>query len=210
MASGDVGRALKDAWDESDEGEAEAAPSAAAREDSGSIAVVASRSADEDALNEDAVVTDDHGATAEARLFWGCYQGSLRCVARALAQGARADARLTFRVLEELETIVCTAAGARGVQAELGDSALHVAARQGQLECALVLLMQPDPPEPASRPNRRGQTALDVSAPAIRALLLATIAARKALALQRQMATLQTQAEAGGPHTPAVRELVRR
>lgn len=178
---------MKSAWDDSDE-EAEppaASPASACAEAGAPM----DEPAPEDAsLREDPVLTDDHPATNEARLFYGCYRGSLRCVSTALAWGARADACLTHNVLEELETIACAAKGAAVVQAELGDSALHVAARRGEVACALLLLMQGGPPESMGRVNRRGESALDVaSSPAIRELLRSSVAALQALELQKEL-----------------------
>lgn len=175
--------AFKEAWDDSDvEEESETPPSATAP-------APAPEPTPEPAAHE---LADDHPASSEALLFWGCFHGSLRCVARALAGGARPDARLNFRVLEELETIACTVDHATGVQAELGDSALHVAARQGELGCVLLLLMQAEPADPVGRSNRKGETVLDVvsrSSPALREVLSSSIPVLEALRLQRSLAT---------------------
>ncbi|KAJ1639524.1 hypothetical protein T492DRAFT_935703 [Pavlovales sp. CCMP2436] len=182
--------ALKDAWDASSDEESAAAP-AIAPAAAPAVATAAAPAEVDESLPEDATVPDAHPATAQARLFWGA-GCSLRCCARALALGANADEPLTARVMEELETIVCSTAGASSLQAELGDSAMHVAVRAGRLECVLFLLgqLQADQRWPCRR-NRQGERVIDVAASGSVLIVVIEAGTRALLAheLQRGMAS---------------------
>jgi hypothetical protein len=197
---------IKSAWDDSSE-EEDALPTPA-------ITTACELSdAALDLMPEDAVIPDAHPATPQARLFWGAAQGSMRCVARALQLGAPASCVLTNDIFEELETISSLAASSssakqtpqlrgRGaasyraalakpslaVEAELGDSAMHVAARADQLECALLLLLQPGLSDWPTRRNRKGESAIDVAraGSAMREVLRSSTRALLALEWQRE------------------------
>jgi hypothetical protein len=185
--------ALKDAWDASSDEEPADAP--AVDQPAADAPAADAPAADEvgESLPEDATVPDGHPASAEARLFWGAFTGSLRCVAMALALGARADEQLTYRVMEELETITCSSAGASSLQAELGDSAMHVAVRAGRLECFIFLLaqLQAGPTRWPRHRNRQGERVVDVSASGsvLREVIEASTRALHAHELQRSMAS---------------------
>lgn len=173
---------LKDCWDDdSDEAEAdfptppEAAPGMA--DDVHGLGPLGK-----------ADLPDDVPCSPDARLFWGCAHGSLRCIAQAVRDCVPLGTKLRYEVMEELETLACTAdvAGA-AVTAELGDSAMHIAARAGVLEAVLVLLALP-PPSDGERVdwlairNRQGENPLDVCSDAsVAAVLCASRAVTAAL-----------------------------